>query len=299
MRLSALKRFHLLFTFKGVAGIWSPNTGIVDYAVVAKHYGKAFEDMGGCIVTNYEVDGFNYTDSMKSDLNKVVPGVEVNCKDKPPVNARFIITCGGLQSDRISRLTGCSPNPKIVPFRGDYLVLSPEKSHMVSTNIYPVPDGQFSFLGVHFTPRMDGSIWLGPNSILAFDREGYGLTDFNPKDFMESLSYVGFRNLLKTHWKFAASELYKGFFISKTVEDAKKFIPSLTAADFARGPSGVRAQALHMDGGLENDFIFDNGSKELSKHCLHIRNAPSPAATSSLAIAEMVVDRFEEDWKRL
>eukprot|EP00111_Clytia_hemisphaerica_P008836 TCONS_00025826-protein len=249
--------------------------------------------MGGMVASNYEVQDIKY----RTDIKSV--GVEITGKSQPPIKSRYVITCGGLQSDRIAKMTGCSSDPKIVPFRGDYLVLKPEKSHMVTTNIYPVPDQKFSFLGVHFTPRMDGSIWLGPNSILAFKREGYGLTDFNTKDFLESIAYSGFRNLLKTNWKFAARELYNGFVISKTVESAKKFIPSLTVDDFVRGPSGVRAQALHTNGSLENDFIFDTGRGAIGNHCLHVRNAPSPAATSSLAIAEMIVDKVEENWSDL
>ncbi|XP_066935547.1 L-2-hydroxyglutarate dehydrogenase, mitochondrial-like [Clytia hemisphaerica] len=278
---------------EGVAGIFSPNTGIVDYARVARHYAKRFQSMGGMVASNYEVQDIKY----RTDIKSV--GVEITGKSQPPIKSRYVITCGGLQSDRIAKMTGCSSDPKIVPFRGDYLVLKPEKSHMVTTNIYPVPDQKFSFLGVHFTPRMDGSIWLGPNSILAFKREGYGLTDFNTKDFLESIAYSGFRNLLKTNWKFAARELYNGFVISKTVESAKKFIPSLTVDDFVRGPSGVRAQALHTNGSLENDFIFDTGRGAIGNHCLHVRNAPSPAATSSLAIAEMIVDKVEENWSDL
>ncbi|XP_064860450.1 L-2-hydroxyglutarate dehydrogenase, mitochondrial isoform X3 [Oncorhynchus nerka] len=235
---------------RGLMALDSPYTGIVDWRLVSLAYGKDFQEAGGTVVTEYEASDMamvkespaGNTDGMKYPIAiRDSKGTEVRC--------RYVLTCGGLYSDRLSQISGCSPDPRIVPFRGDYLVLKPEKHYLVRGNIYPVPDPRFPFLGVHFTPRMDGSVWLGPNAVLAFKREGYKLYDFDARDFGDALSF--------------------------------------------RGPAGVRAQALDRDGNLVDDFVFDVGVGDVGSRVLHVRNAPSPAATSSLAIAEMVADEVE------
>jgi len=271
----------------GLKAIHSPHTGIVDWGFIARHYGSEFEKHGGKVKLNFEVDEF------KQSTLPEFP-VRIVSNNQNVINARYVITCGGLQSDRLASKSGCDQYPKIVPFRGDYLLLKPEKNNLVKGNIYPVPNPKFPFLGVHFTPRMDGSVWLGPNAVLAFKREGYKLLDFDIKDTIEELKFSGLRKLIFKNIKFGVQEMYRGFNIAATVKELQKFVPSLRTCDVVRGPSGVRAQALDIDGNLVDDFVFDSGTSELSKRMMHVRNAPSPAATSSLAIAEVVADEVKK-----
>uniref|UniRef100_A0A8D0FBS7 L-2-hydroxyglutarate dehydrogenase, mitochondrial n=1 Tax=Strix occidentalis caurina TaxID=311401 RepID=A0A8D0FBS7_STROC len=239
---------------RGLMALDSPHTGIVNYKQVAQSYAEDFREAGGTILTDFEVTNMEMAkeSSSESEDGLKYPVIVRNSKGEE-IYCQHIVTCAGLYSDRLSEISGCSPEPRIVPFRGDYLVLKPEKCYMVKGNIYPVPNPRFPFLGFHFTPRMDGSVWLGPNAVLAFKREGYRLFDFSTGDFLDAVTY--------------------------------------------RGPSGVRAQALDTDGNLVDDFVFDGGSGDIGSRVLHVRNAPSPAATSSLAIAKMIADeakrRFE------
>lgn len=215
------------------------------------------------------------------------------------VSTKYVLTCGGLQSDLLAKLTGCSPVPKIVPFRGEYLLLNPDKAYLVRGNIYPVPDPRFPFLGVHFTPRMDGSVWLGPNAVLAFKREGYKYSDINVRELIDAVQYPG---LIKLGFKYMGagmSEILKSAIIPLQMMELRKFIPSILDSDVTRGPAGVRAQAINEDGSLEDDFIFDKGSEgtsSIAQRVLHCRNAPSPGATSSLAIAKMIADRIKTEF---
>ncbi|XP_041131643.1 L-2-hydroxyglutarate dehydrogenase, mitochondrial isoform X1 [Polyodon spathula] len=279
---------------RGLMALDSPYTGIVDWRLVAHTYGKEFQELGGAVIIEFEAadirmasespegtaDGMKYPILIKSSK-----GEEVRC--------RYVLTCGGLYSDRLSQISGCSSEPRIVPFRGDYLVLKPEKHYLVKGNIYPVPDPRFPFLGVHFTPRMDGSVWLGPNAVLAFKREGYRLYDFNMRDFADALSFRGLRKLVYRNLVYGVGEMYRGIFISAQVKLLQKYIPELSINDVLRGPAGVRAQALDRDGNLVDDFVFDGGVGAIGSRVLHVRNAPSPAATSSLAIGEMIADEVE------
>ncbi|CAF0750971.1 unnamed protein product [Brachionus calyciflorus] len=271
----------------GLKAIHSPHTGIVDWGFVAKHFGMMFQKHGGKILLNFEADKFVQSTDPEYPL-KIVSTNNVQ------INTRYLITCGGLYSDKLSEKSGCNPFPKIVPFRGDYLVMKPEKANIVRGNIYPVPDPKFPFLGVHFTPRMDGSVWLGPNAVLALKREGYKLLDFDFKDAMEELTFGGLRNMVMKNFKAGLGELYRGFSISATVQELRKFVPSLRVTDVARGPSGVRAQAMDIEGNLVDDFVFDSGVGDLGKRMLHVRNAPSPAATSSLAIANIIAQEVDK-----
>jgi len=274
----------------GIKAIHSPHTGIVDWGNVARHYGKVYQRNGGTIELNFEAGTF------AESANPEYP-IRIVSTNNKQFNAKYMIACGGLQSDKLATKSGCNPMPKIVPFRGDYLVLKPEKSNMVRGNIYPVPDPNFPFLGVHFTPRMDGSVWLGPNAVLAFKREGYKLTDFSLKDTFEELTFGGLRKLALKNLGKGMVELYRAFNISATVGELQKFVPSLRTCDVVRGPSGVRAQALDANGNLVDDFVFDAGVGNLGERMLHVRNAPSPAATSSLAIAEVVADEVSKRFK--
>eukprot|EP00088_Acartia_fossae_P037541 TRINITY_DN3873_c0_g1_i4.p1 TRINITY_DN3873_c0_g1~~TRINITY_DN3873_c0_g1_i4.p1 ORF type:complete len:348 (-),score=64.74 TRINITY_DN3873_c0_g1_i4:308-1351(-) len=270
----------------GTKAIWSPHTGIVDWARVARHYGTVFQSRGGIIHKSFEATEFTEIDGgVKITSSK---GVEVRCK--------HVIACTGLYSDRTAKLTGCHAEPKIVPFRGEYLLLSKEKSKLINGNIYPVPDPRFPFLGVHFTPRMDGEVWLGPNAVLAFAREGYSWSKFNLKDLAEVLVYPGFYRLAGKYLGYGLDQMLGSIFIRRAVKELQKYVPEVEASDISRGPAGVRAQAMNTDGDLVGDFIFSSGDSGLGARVLHCRNAPSPAATSSLAIAKMVVDKMEQQF---
>lgn len=170
---------------RGIRAIHSPHTGIVDWALVTEYYAKDFQTAGGEIFLNFEVNKF-----FRTSNNADYP-VTVVAENGQKIVSRYILTCGGLQADKIAALTGNKSPPKIVPFRGEYLLLNPEKAHLVKGNIYPVPDPRFPFLGVHFTPRMDGEVWLGPNAVLAFRREGYKWTDINIPELFDALKYPG------------------------------------------------------------------------------------------------------------
>ncbi|XP_075782276.1 L-2-hydroxyglutarate dehydrogenase, mitochondrial isoform X2 [Pelodiscus sinensis] len=272
----------------------SPYTGIVNYRQVALSYAEDFQEMGGTVLTDFEASGMEMAKESppESEDGMKYPVVVRNSKGEE-IRCQHIVTCAGLHSDRLSEISGCSREPRIVPFRGDYLVLKPEKCYMVKGNIYPVPDPRFPFLGVHFTPRMDGSVWLGPNAVLAFKREGYKLYDFSARDFLDAVAYSGLWNLVLRNISYGVSEMYRACFLSAQVKQLQKFIPEVTISDVLRGPAGVRAQALDRDGNLVDDFVFDGGTGDIGSRVLHVRNAPSPAATSSLAIAKMVADEVE------
>ncbi len=256
----------------GIKAIYSPFTGIIDYVRVADAYAQIVQDKGGEILTNHEV----------TEIIKGKPVVlETTGGD---LEADYLITCAGLQSDRLARMTGAPDNLRIVPFRGDYYTLKPEKAYLCKSLIYPVPDPAFPFLGVHFTIRMDGEVWAGPNAVLAFAREGYSRWQVNPRDLAEVFGYQGFWTMAARYWKMGLAEMYRDYSKPAFVAAMQAYIPELTGDDVIFGPSGVRAQALASDGSLVDDFSILN-----SKNIIHVRNAPSPAATSSLAIAETIV----------
>jgi len=263
---------------RGVRAIFSPVTGIVDWGRVSRSYGDDARAMGADIFLGHEVTGIERR-----------AGVTVLRTPKGEVHAKAVITCGGLYSDKLARMTNGARDPKIVPFRGDYLILKPEKRYLVQGNIYPVPDPQFPFLGVHFTPRVDGSIWLGPNAVLAFAREGYSFFTINPPELWDALTYPGFFKLATKYWEMGAGEMYRDLVRSAYVEALQRYIPELQPEDCLPGPSGVRAQAMTADGGLVDDFIFEGADG-----VVHVRNAPSPAATSSLAIAKYIANDAEQ-----
>ncbi|XP_076013678.1 L-2-hydroxyglutarate dehydrogenase, mitochondrial [Genypterus blacodes] len=279
---------------RGIMALDSPYTGIVDWRLVALTYGKDFEEAGGTVVTEAEVDDISMVkESPAGSTDGMKYPIAVRDKKGNEVRCRYVLTCGGLYSDRLSQISGCSREPRIVPFRGDYLVLKPEKHYLVKGNIYPVPDPRFPFLGVHFTPRMDGSVWLGPNAVLAFKREGYKVYDFNMRDFADALSFRGLQRLVLKNVTYGLGEMYRGIFIGAQIKLLQKYIPEISVKDVLRGPAGVRAQALDRQGNLVDDFVFDGGVGDVGSRVLHVRNAPSPAATSSLAIGEMIADEVE------
>ncbi len=256
----------------GIKAIYSPNTGVIDYVRVAEAYARVVREKGGVILTNHEVTG-------------IIKGSPVVLETTGgDMEADYLITCAGLQSDRLARKTGAPDNLRIVPFRGDYYTLKPEKAYLCRSLIYPVPDPAFPFLGVHFTIRMDGQVWAGPNAVLAFAREGYSRFQLNAGDLLEVLSYSGFRHLARKYWRMGLSEMYRDYSKSAFVAAMQAYVPEVTGDDVLFGPSGVRAQAMASDGSLLDDFSILN-----AKNIIHLRNAPSPAATSSLAIGDTIV----------
>ena len=256
----------------GVAGLYSPRTAITDYLAIAQAFADDFEAAGGRLLLNRTVL------SISSNLN----GVTLQVGDESLTFDRVVI-CAGLQSDRVAALTGDDAEPAIVPFRGEYYRLAPEKNQLVNGLIYPVPDPNYPFLGVHFTRRVDGGIDVGPNAIFALAREGYKRSDFNVRDVIETLQWSGFRNLASKHWKMGISEIVGSLSKHQFLNRARIYIPELQDSDVIRGGSGVRAQAVDRDGSLVEDFRIHHLDKVLA-----VRNAPSPGATSSLAIAEYV-----------
>jgi L-2-hydroxyglutarate oxidase len=267
----------------GIKAIYSPNTGIVDYKQVARTYADDVQ-RGGEIVTGCQV----------SLIRRGVPAVlELHHMDRDglpqhEIEADQIITCGGLQSDRLARMTHPRQgreDTRIIPFRGDYYGLRPEKCHMVRALIYPVPDPSLPFLGVHFTRLLSGDVWAGPNAVLAFAREGYRRSDVNLKDVWDVLSYPAFWKMAARYWRAGLWEMYCDLSKSAYVKALQRYMPDIQADDLTPGPSGVRAQALAADGRLVDDFVILR-----RENIVHIQNAPSPAATSSLPIARMIVE---------
>ncbi len=263
---------------RGIRALWSPNTGIVDYGVVARSYANEIVAAGGEVRLNNKVIAIERR-SGRSLVTTVAGTYE----------ATSVITCAGLYSDKVAGLTGSSRSPRIIPFRGDYYVLKPEKRNLVRSNIYPVPDPAFPFLGVHFTPRMNGDIWLGPNAVLAFSREGYRFTSIRPRELAAILTDTGFLKFGRKNWRTGIDEMARDLSKMRFLESLQRYVPELTIDDIVSGPSGVRAQALSASGEMVDDFVIDKG-----EGVLHVRNAPSPAATSSLQIGKFVVNALAE-----
>ena len=262
----------------GVKAIFSPVTGIVDWSRVARCYADDVTRDGGEILVNREVSAIGQKDGW----------VLVRTADGEVTPSRFLVTCGGLHSDRLATMTRAPRDLQIVPFRGDYYVLRPEKRYLTKGMIYPAPDPAFPFLGVHFTRRIDGDVWLGPNAVLAFAREGYERLHANPRDLLETLTYPGFWALVAKYWQMGMEEMVRDFVKDEFVKACQRYVPETMPDDCLPGPSGVRAQALASDGKLVDDFIV-----QTSERIVHVRNAPSPAATSSLAIGSMIADTVE------
>ncbi|XP_044292306.1 L-2-hydroxyglutarate dehydrogenase, mitochondrial isoform X1 [Varanus komodoensis] len=280
---------------RGLMALDSPYTGIVNYRQVALAYAADFEAAGGTVLTGFEVKDMEMAkESPAAGMEGMKYPVVVRNSKGEEIRCRHLVCCAGLYSDRLSQVSGCSPEPRIVPFRGDYLVLKPEKCYLVRGNIYPVPDPRFPFLGIHFTPRMDGSVWLGPNAVLAFKREGYRFCDFSIQDFSDAVAFSGLWKLVFRNLSYGMGEMYRACFLTAQVKQLQKFVPEVTVNDILRGPAGVRAQALDSDGNLVDDFVFDGGTGDIGSRILHVRNAPSPAATSSLAIAKMIASEVEQ-----
>jgi (S)-2-hydroxyglutarate dehydrogenase len=264
----------------GIRALHVPATGVVDFAAVARAYAADVEAAGGTMLLGHEVR------SIARHGRRVV--VRTGADD---VEADAVVACAGVYADRLARASGGAVEPRIVPFRGDYYVLREQSRGLVAGLVYPVPDPTFPFLGIHTTLRPDGGVWLGPNAVLAFARDGYGRFRVRPRDLLETLGSPGFRRLARRHWRTGTVELARDYSRKLFVASVRRLFPDLTAADVVRGPAGIRAQAIARDGQLVDDFVF-----EARERVLHVRNAPSPGATSSLPIGEtiagMAVDAF-------
>jgi (S)-2-hydroxyglutarate dehydrogenase len=258
----------------GIKGIFVPQTGIVDYKVVAEKYSELFQKNGGELSLNTKVEKITH----KNDSILVKT-------DRFDVKTKLLINCAGLYSDKIASLTIPDLEVKIVPFRGEYYSLNNNKRYMVKNLIYPVPDPNFPFLGVHFTRRIDGEIEAGPNAVLAFGREGYKKSQINLSELLESLTWKGFQKVALKYWKTGLGEMYRSFNKKAFTKALQKLIPSIHSDDLKPGGAGVRAQACDKNGGLIDDFYI----KELPGQ-IHVLNAPSPAATSSLSIGKTIAE---------
>lgn len=258
----------------GVLGVWVPSTGITDYTAVSRKYAEIITAQGGTIRTATKV-------------RRVLPrGAEMMVEtNRGTFAAKYVINCAGLHSDRVSRMAGQKPDVRIVPFRGEYYFLVPEKTHLVRTLIYPVPNPRFPFLGVHFTRRIQGGVDAGPNAVLALKREGYKWTDFSLNDFVGTLAYSGFWRMTGKYWRDGASEFYRSLNKGAFVKALQQLVPEIVSSDLTADGSGVRAQAVRPDGSLVDDFEF-----VLADKMLHVWNVPSPAATASLPIGRHLVE---------
>ncbi len=264
----------------GLEAIFVPQTGIIDYTEVARKYAEIIESAEGEIALNEKV-----LDIKPNTTGSTVVTAKRSCETK------LVINCSGLYSDKIARLTEQKMDVKIIPFRGEYYELVPEKQHLVKNLIYPVPDPNFPFLGVHFTRMIKGGVEAGPNAVLAFRREGYRKSDVHLPELAESLAWPGFRKVAYRYWQTGLGEMYRSFSKSAFTRALQRLMPDLKEDDLKAGGSGVRAQACDRTGGLIDDFlILENAS------VINVCNAPSPAATSSLSIgdtvAELTLKRF-------
>jgi L-2-hydroxyglutarate oxidase len=256
----------------GVRGLWSPETGIVDFRRVALAMAEDLRGHGVTILSWHEVRAL---DERGGEVVVTMASGEVT--------ADLVVACAGLQADRVAALSGARDGPRIIPFRGDYYTLAPDARRLVKGLIYPVPDPRFPFLGVHFTKRIDGEVWAGPNAVLAFAREGYRRRDVSPRDLLGTLTDPGFVRLATRYLRTGLAEMWRDWWKPAFVRELQRYVPEIRADQLTFGPSGVRAQALARDGSLVDDFVLGGSAR-----VLHVRNAPSPAATSSLAIGGLL-----------
>ncbi|MEI2664842.1 L-2-hydroxyglutarate oxidase [Rossellomorea sp. LJF3] len=263
---------------KGIKAIKVPQAGIVDYKQVCERMVHDLTQRGAELHLNTEVKQV-----MQHDHN-----VEI-VTDKKTFQSKYVVNCTGLHSDRVTKMAGVEIDLQIIPFRGEYYELKPEKHHLVKNLIYPVPNPDFPFLGVHFTRMIGGGIEAGPNAVLSLKREGYKKTDFDVKDLSEVMKYKGFWKLASKYWKEGAKEMWRSYSKKAFVKSLQELIPSVQEADLVPASSGVRAQALQSDGTLVDDFFIVP-----SKRSIHVCNAPSPAATACFPIGKAIADKVPE-----
>ena len=259
----------------GIQAIHVPQAGIVDYRQVCERLSQRITERGATVKTSAKVTGMFRRD------NRMV--VENTAGE---IEARLIVNCAGLHSDRMTWMSGQRPDAQIVPFRGEYFELKPSAQHLCRGLIYPVPDPNFPFLGVHFTKMIHGGVECGPNAVLAFAREGYFKTSFNLFDTLESLTYPGFLRLAWKHWRAGLGEMWRSFSKEAFVAALQRLVPEVQSEHLVPAPAGVRAQALTRDGNLVDDFLIVENDL-----VINVCNAPSPAATASLNVGRMIVDK--------
>jgi L-2-hydroxyglutarate oxidase len=260
----------------GIAALHVPEAGIVDYATVCERLAHRIREAGGLISLQARVTGFRYMGD--GAVVETTAGEFVG---------RQVVNCAGLHCDRIARLSGQRPKVRIVPFRGEYFKLKSEAEHLCKTLIYPVPDPAFPFLGVHFTRMIEGGVECGPNAVLAFSREGYTKLRFNLRDLAGSLTYPGFLKLAAKYWRTGAGEMWRSVSKRAFVHALSRLVPEIRVEHLITAPAGVRAQALARDGSMVDDFLIEETDR-----VVNVLNAPSPAATSSLKIGELITDRL-------
>ncbi|MEX2593278.1 MAG: L-2-hydroxyglutarate oxidase [Anditalea sp.] len=265
----------------GVAALHIPQTGIVDFKKVALTFGEKFKSVGGEIFFHQKALGISH----KNGINYI------NTSDKD-FQSKLVINCAGLYADKVAEMSDAGPGQvKILPFRGEYYKIKKEREYLVRNLIYPVPDPNFPFLGVHFTRMMKGGVEAGPNAVLAFKREGYKRMDFNFREFKESISWPGLQKVASKYWKTGLGEYYRSFSKAAFTQALQELIPDIQESDLVEGGAGVRAQACDKNGGLLDDFYITENTTTIN-----VLNAPSPAATSSLsiggAVAELALKRF-------
>ena len=258
----------------GVAAVHSPHTAITDFGAVARAFAADVERAGGQLTTRFDVTA----------IDQGPDRVTLRAADGRAVVAGLAVTCAGLWSDRVATMSGDDADPRIVPFRGDYYALRPAARGLVRGLIYPVPDPRYPFLGVHLTRTVHGEVLVGPNAVLAGARDGYSLSTVRARDLVETLGWPGFRRLARQHWRTGVGELRRSMSRRAFAAEARRYVPGLRAADMVRAPSGVRAQCVGRDGEMLQDFCITSSGR-----VVNVRNAPSPAATSSLAIADELV----------
>jgi L-2-hydroxyglutarate oxidase len=260
----------------GIRGIYVPEAGIVDYAQVSKRVAEKITNHGAQIVLNCRVKKIVHS-----------PQAEVIVTNDQEYQAARVINCTGLYSDRVAKASGAETTTKIVPFRGEYFCLKPAAEKYCKHLIYPVPDANFPFLGVHFTRMIDGGVECGPNAVLAFAREGYHKTDINLRDLAETLTYSGFWKLAAKYWQTGLGEMWRSLSKRAFVRALQRLVPEIQTTDLEPAPAGVRAQAIATDGSMVDDFaVIPSGN------IIHVLNAPSPAATSSLNIAKLIINQL-------
>ena len=267
---------------RGIAALHSPATGVVDFREVARAFAADAREAGAQILTGCTVRGLDAGDSAL-EVSYAGDGGASGV-----IRAGFLVSCAGVWSDRLAVAAGAPAEPRIVPFRGGYLRLRPERRELVRASIYPVPDPDLPFLGAHLTRTIDGEVLLGPSALMVGARDAYRLGRLRPRDLGATLSWPGTWRLMGRFWRTGATEISHAASRRAFVREARRFVPELSAADVLPGPSGIRAQAINRDGSLVDDFVVHR-----TERALHVRNAPSPAATSSLALARLIADEAE------
>ena len=263
---------------KGIAALLVPSTGITDYKKITLKMAELFISLGGAIKFGFEVK------ELRETPNTVQIGIGAHI-----INAKYIVACGGLMADRLANMMNIDIDFQIVPFRGEYHQLPPKYNHIVTHLIYPIPDPDLPFLGVHLTRMIDGSEIVGPNAVVGWKREGYGSLNLNLKDSLEMIKFPGFWKVATNNIKSGLSEIWDSFYKPGYLNRVRKYCPILTISDLYPYPAGIRAQAVKIDGSLVHDFLFAE-----SERSLHVCNAPSPAATSAIPISEYLCKKVRE-----